>query len=290
MAKQTVSRTAQGAAIFRLIEQYQPENTRLFSDPVVKALVDAPVRMMLQVGSMREFTIQQSDAVAKGIYGVQVCRTRYIDDAVRSGLAQGIGQLVILGAGLDTRPYRLPGMAQVKVFEADLPAVQSGKKEKLQKYLGRLPENVTFIPLDFDSQTLEAVFSGTNFEPASRAIFIWEGVTQYLTEEAVRQTLTFIGKSAPGSLLVFTYVLKSVIERRSDIPDAKNMVDAVANQAPWIFGLEPGSMVAYLRPFHLAVTDDAGSVEYKEKFLQPLGRRLDIFAGERIVQAVVTGP
>ncbi len=290
MARQTVSRTALGAAVCRLIEQYQPGDTRLFSDPVVNSLVDAPLRLMLQLAGTREFTIRQTDAVAKGIYGVQVCRTRYIDDAVRSALAQGIGQLAILGAGLDTRPYRLPGMEQVKVFELDLPAVQAQKKERLEKHLGRLPENVAFIPIDFDTQTLEAAFTGTAFEPASRAVFIWEGVTQYLTEEAVRQTLSFVGKSAPGSLLVFTYVLKSVIERRSDIPDAKKMMDTVANQAPWIFGLDPDGIRAYLQPFHLVVTDDAGSEEYKEKYLRPLGRSLDVFAGERIVQAVVTGP
>ncbi len=290
MAEQKVSNTSLGAAICRLIEQYQPEETRLFSDPVVKALVGAPVRLMLQFAPLRNFTLQQTDAVAKGIYGVQVCRTRFIDDAVQTGLAQGIRQLVILGAGLDTRPYRLPGMAEVKVFEVDLPFVQDGKKKQLEKYFGRLPENVTYIPIDFDSQTLEAVFAGTTFEPASRAVFIWEGVTQYITEEAVRQTLSFIGKSAPGSMLLFTYVLKSIIERRSDIPDAKRMMDTVAKQSPWIFGLEPGSIPAYVQSFHLALAADAGSVEYKEKYLQPLRRSLDVFAGERIVYAVVTGP
>ena len=82
MAKQTVSRTALGTAICRLIEQYQPEKTRLFNDPVVRQLVGAPIRVMMQFASMRNFTIKQTDAVAEGIYGTQICRTRYIDDAV----------------------------------------------------------------------------------------------------------------------------------------------------------------------------------------------------------------
>ena len=151
MAKQTVSRTALGTAICRMIEQYQPAKTRLFEDPVAKELVGGPIRFMMQFPFMRNLTIQQTDAVAKGIYSAQVCRTRYIDEVVQAAIARGIKQLVILGAGYDTRPYRLPEMKSVKVFEVDLPAVQDDKKIKLQKYLGRLPDQVTFIPMDFDT-------------------------------------------------------------------------------------------------------------------------------------------
>jgi methyltransferase (TIGR00027 family) len=193
MAKQTVSRTALGAAICRLIEQYQPERTRLFYDPVAQELVGGPIRFLMQFANMRNFTVKQTDAIAKGICGVQICRTRYIDDVVQAAISQGIKQLVILGAGYDTRPYRLPEMESIQVFEVDLPTVQDDKKKKLQKYLGWLPDHVSFIPLDFDTQTLEAVVSGTAFNPAKPAIFIWEGVTQYMSEEAIRQKLAFVG-------------------------------------------------------------------------------------------------
>jgi methyltransferase (TIGR00027 family) len=287
MAKQTVSRTALGTAICRLIEQYQPETTRLFTDPVVKGLVGRPIEVMLRFAFMRDFTIKQTDGVAQGIFGAQICRTRYIDDAVQAALAQGIGQLVILGAGFDTRPYRLPGIEHVKVFEADLPAVQDDKKNKIERYLGQVPDHVTFIPIDFDTQALEAVFAGTTFDPSRPTVFIWEGVTQYISAEAVHQTLSFVGKSAPGSVIVFTYVLKSIIERRSDIPGADRMMDTVAKQAPWIFGLEPSSVPAFLKPLHLVLTADVGNAEYQEKYLKPLGRSLVVFEGERIVVATV---
>jgi methyltransferase (TIGR00027 family) len=287
MARQTVSRTALGTAICRLIEQYQPEQTRLFYDPVAKELVGAPIRFMMQFASMRTLTMKQTDAVAKGIYGVQICRTRYIDDVVQTAISQGIKQLVILGAGYDTRPYRLPNMESVRVFEVDLPAVQDDKKKKLQKYLGRLPGHVTFIPIDFDTQALEAVFSGTAFNPAKPAIFIWEGVTQYISEEAVRQTLAFVGKSAPGSIIVLTYVLKSIIERRSNIPDANHLMDVVAKQSPWVFGMEPSSIPDFLKPYHLALVADVGNADYQEKYLKPVGRNLVVFEGERIAQATV---
>lgn len=286
-AKQTVSRTALGAAICRLIEQYQPEKNRLFYDPVAKELVGAPIRILMQFASMRNFTIKQTDAVAMGIYGTQICRTRYIDDAVQAALSQGINQLVILGAGFDTRPYRLPGMESVNVFEVDLPSVQNDKKKKIRKYLGLLPGHVTFIPIDLDAQTLEAVFPGTAFDPSRPTVFIWEGVTQYILEEAVCQTLTFVGKSAPGSVIVFTYVLKSIIERRSDIPGADKIMDVVAKNAPWIFGLNPSDVPEFLKSFHLALIADVGNKDYQEKYLAPMGRNLAVFEGERIVHATV---
>lgn len=272
----------------RMIEQYQPEETRLFNDPVAKELVGAPIRVLMQLSAMRNFTIKQTDAVLKGIFGAQVCRTRYIDEAVRAALAQGMSQLVILGAGYDTRPYRLPGLEKVKFFEVDLPAVQNDKKEKIQKYLGKIPEQVTFIPIDFDTQKLDAVFAGTDFDPTKPAVFIWEGVTQYITEEAVKQALAFVGKSAPGSMLVFTYVLKSIIERRSDIPGAEHMLDVVSKQSPWIFGLEPAGIPAFLKPFHLSLVADVGNADYQEKYLRPLGRNLVVAEVERIVQAKVS--
>ncbi|MFL5665470.1 MAG: class I SAM-dependent methyltransferase [Ktedonobacteraceae bacterium] len=291
MANQRVSNTALGAATCRLIEQYQPKPTRLFHDPLVKDLVGTLIRALMQFASMRNLAIQQMDAITPGIYGVQISRTRFIDDVVRDALSQGIEQVVILGAGLDTRPYRLAGMEHTRVFEVDLPSVQEDKKKKLQKHFGRLPEQVTFLPIDFDTQSLEAVFTGTLFDPASPAVFVWEGVTQYLSEEAVRRTLAFVGTSAPGSILVFTYVLQSFIERRSDIPGAEKMMDMVAKRgSPWLFGLEPSSVASYLSPFHFCLIADVGNAEYQASYFKPVGRKLVVSEVERIAQATVIRP
>ena len=209
-----VGATALGAAVCRLIEQAEPEVTRLFDDPVVRDLVGAPIRWMLTFSFMRRFALSKME----GIYGLQVCRTRCIDDAVTDALAAGTDQFVLLGAGYDTRAYRLPGMDRVTAFEVDLPHVQADKLGKLRSH-GRSTEKVTFIPIDFDKQSLQAAVAGTAFDSSKRSVIVWEGVTQYITEEAVRRTLAFGGAQAPGTVLVFTYVLKSVVERhlRSEV-------------------------------------------------------------------------
>ncbi len=106
----------------------------------------------------------------------------------------------------------------------------------------------------------------------------------------MRQTLAFVGRSAPGSILVFTYVLKSLIERRSGIPGADKMMDRVAKQgSPWLFGLEPESLASFLEPFHLRLLADVGSADYQANYFKPMKRELVVSEMERIAQATVIG-
>ena len=127
------------------------------------------------------------------------------------------------------------------------------------------------------------------FDPSKPAVFIWEAVTQYISADAVSRALTFVGSCAAGSVLVFTYILKSVIERRSEIPAADNMLDTVGkNGAPWVFGLEPDDLVSYLKPFRLKLTADVGNSDFQEKYLKPLNRSLLVSQVERVSQAMVT--
>ena len=91
-------------------------------------------------------------------------------------------------------------------------------------------------------------------------------------------------------MIVFTYVLKSIIERRSDVVDADKMMDTVAKNAPWIFGLEPSNIQTYLQPFHLTLLADVGNADYQERYLKPLKRSLIVSEAERIVHAKVIRP
>ena len=148
---------------------------------------------------------------------------------------------------------------------------------------------MTYIPVDFDKQSLDSAFAGTAFDPSKPVLFIWEGVTQYLPGETVRKTLDLIGKSAPGSVVLFTYVLRSVVERRSDLPNADRIMDRMAKGSPWLFGLEPSEVPAFLKPFHLDVVADVGNAYYQETYLKPIGRQLAVSEVERSARAIVTG-
>jgi methyltransferase (TIGR00027 family) len=288
MANRGAGGTAIGAAICRLAEQYEPAQTRLFNDQVIEVIVPWPIKAAMRFSGVRNFFLRKTEEIAEGTYGALICRVRYDDDLIAAAMSEGIDQLVILGAGLDTRAYRLPRIDSMRIFEVDLPKEQNDKKAKLAKYLGGLPQNVTFVPIDFNTQTLESVFAGTSFDSSKRAVFIWEGVTQYITEDAVRRTLAFVGKSAPGSTIAFTYVLKSIIDGNSEVPGARRLMTEVAKQgAPWIFGLDPLSIGEYLTPFNLALKADVGSADYQELYLKPINRKLAVSECERIAAAVV---
>ena len=152
--------TAFSVAMLRALEQHQPGDRRLFEDPVVGGLLNGASRLMIRSAFIRKALRLMYDGVAPGVYGLQACRTRYIDDVLAGALADGIGQVVILGAGLDTRPYRIPGIGEATVIEVDLPRVQEIKRSRIQRLLGSLPGHVRFLPMDFNTQALGGPGSG----------------------------------------------------------------------------------------------------------------------------------
>ena len=289
MSKFGVGSTAEGAAFCRACEQTLPVNERLFNDPLVYSLMSGLYQWMLRSPKMRQYIINATERSVKGLYGEQVLRTCYIDDAVATALKLGIRQVVILGAGIDTRPYRLSGMEQANVFEVDMPRVQKVKKARIEKVLGSLPGNIHFVPIDFNEQNLKEVLAGSGFDLSQPAVFVWEAVTQYLEGEAVEQTLSFVGECAPGSRIVFTYILKWIIEHPERDPDAMALMKlSKMKMAPFIFGLDPETMPEYLRRFHMQVIEDAGKETYEERYLKPRGRLMDVTIGERICTAEVS--
>jgi methyltransferase (TIGR00027 family) len=289
LSKSGVGSTAEGAAFCRACEQYLPEDERLFIDPLVYSLMSSLYQWMLRSPRMRQFVINSTEKSVKGLYGEQVLRTCYIDDTLVAALKLGIRQVVILGAGIDTRAYRLPGMDQAQIFEVDMPQVQTAKKARLEKVLGSLPGNIHFIPIDFNEQSIKDVLTGSGFNPSQPAVFIWEAVTQYLKTEAVEQTLTFVGECASGSRIIFTYVLKWIIEHPERDPDAVALMKlSKMKMAPFIFGLDPDAMPEYLRRFHMKVIEDAGKETYEERYLKPKNRMMDVTTGERICTAEVS--
>lgn len=130
-------------------------------------------------------------------------RVAFFDGAVDRYLP-GIDQFVILGAGFDTRPYRLPEDTRVRFFEVDAPKTQAVKRGMLDK-AGIDARKVTFVPADFETEDWLAKLVDAGFDAGRPAFFLWEGVTLYLDREAVEDTLLKVAICAKGSILVFDY-------------------------------------------------------------------------------------
>ena len=277
----------------RVIELYVPEDKRLFDDPYALKLLPFGWRVVFKfffLPGLRDVVLALRERRMPGSLGSILCRTRYIDDVLKKSLADGFEQVVFLGAGFDSRAYRIAGMEQVKVFEVDLPGTEALKQKRLERVLGAIPENVTLVGIDFDRQNLEDVLAKAGFQTGKRTLFIWEGVTQYLTAEAVNSTLEFVARvSGAGSAIVFTYVRQGIIAGTGG-PQWFHQFAKMAARigSPLVFGLDPAELQNYLAERGLKLVADVGAADYQERYLKPLGRELNVFAGERAALAIVT--
>jgi methyltransferase (TIGR00027 family) len=282
-----------GTAATRVIEMYQPEDRRLFDDPLAYALLPLGWRLLLRLAylpGLRGAVLSMRERRMPGSLGGILCRTRYIDDVLQRSLAGGLDQVVILGAGFDTRAYRIAGMDRVRVFEVDLPGACKAKRSRLESVLGRMPRHVALVGMDFDRQDLGEMLCASGFQTGQRMLFIWEGVTQYITAEAVSHTLEFISRvSGAGSSIVFTYVRRGIIDG-TDRPEWMGSFLVLAGKlgSPMVFGLDQAELEPYLLERGLELVEDVGAADYQEHYLRPLGREMNVFDGERAAFARVS--
>ena len=202
--------TAAGIAVVRAIESEKPEGVRICYDPYAARLLNP-----LFYHFMRIFIdIGYAERTGPGVQGFLVGRCRYIDDFLQASLERGLEQLVILGAGYDSRPYRFEQLrCGVKVFEVDHPATQQVKKNKVAKIFGELPSHVTYVGVDFNQDTLEKRLLDFGYAESLKTLFIWEGVVMYLSSQAVESTLSFIAHhSASGSQVIFDYMYTALLD------------------------------------------------------------------------------
>ena len=243
MKKTQASTTAQGIAFARALETSKPVNERVCNDPFARQFINPGFFLLGKLFA------GYGERVGPGVLGFLVARCRYIDDYLQACLKAGIQQLVILGAGLDSRAYRFDDLkGGVKVFEVDHPATQQAKRDKLKRLFGELPSHVTFIPIDFDEETLQKLFE-FGYNNQLKTLFILEGVVHYLQASAVDQTLEFVRKnSSPGSSIVFDYVYASALISSHKRGEIARMQRTARYTGEWlVFGIEEGKVQDFLQ-------------------------------------------
>ena len=163
-------------------------------------------------------------------------RTTFFDGALERHLSH-IDQLVILGAGLDTRAYRLAAGSGIQCFEVDMPKTQSFKREMLRR--ARLDATgVIFVPADFESEEWFKELVNRGFEPGKPSFFLWEAVTMYLDRLAVETTLRRVAACAPGSVVAFDYFASQLIDDRSLFMGFLRAVAKLVGESFGVFGID----------------------------------------------------
>lgn len=208
MRKNQTSLTAAGIAVMRAVESAKPVDERICYDPYARRFI--PAWMYHVLG----FFIRSGYAEWRGpgVNGFLAARDRFIDDVLQNFLKEGMQQLVILGAGYDSRAYRF-ALQDVRTFEVDHPATQQDKLEKVQRIFGKLPAHVCYVPVDFNTQTVADRLLQSGYDPTRKTLFIWQGVSMYLTARAVDDMLALVTQcSGNGSAIVFDYIYQDVLE------------------------------------------------------------------------------
>lgn len=258
------SLTAEHMALFRAIESARPAQSRLFSDPLAPLFLRGWRRWIYQAarcGPGRRLAEGLLDRELPGARAAGIARTKWIDDEVTRALA-GCTQLVLLGAGFDTRAYRLPAAQRVRAFELDHPETSAVKQAMLGEQIGSLSGQVRFAGIDFNREPLADALIRAGFDRALPACFVWEGVTNYLSAESVHGILRQIAEAAAGSILVFTYIHRKVLEQPEIFFGAKSLLSRLRSIGePWTFGLYPEEIERYLAERKLRLLQDLSVAE-----------------------------
>ena len=190
-----------------------------------------------------------SKIAPSGIYEYVIARTKLLDEFFLDGLAKRVYQIVLLGAGMDTRALRFASKNQgTKIIELDIEKTQRPKIEILNRKQVELPKELVFAPIDFNQQSLSDVLMNAGYQMKKQSLFLWEGVTMYLNSDAVDGTLAFIRESSQkGSCVTFDYIIASVLRRENKFYGEKEIFDTVSQAGEgWTFGIEEGEIGEYL--------------------------------------------
>jgi len=212
------SRTAEQNALFRALETARPASERVCDDPFARHFLGWPFTLVMWAGTIpgaAALIRSYIDGRWPGARTSVIARTRLIDDLIPPALEKNIEQLVILGAGFDSRAYRMPRLAAIEIFEVDHPDTQAAKRRTLSRVLPSPPPNVRFVAVDFKRDSLADAMPVAGYRASTSTLLVWEGVTNYLTAEAVEATLRWCAGASPGSLLLFTYVRAGHIRGRA---------------------------------------------------------------------------
>lgn len=197
--------------------------------------------------------------------------TKHIDGILESAAGNGLQQVVIIGAGLDSRAYRFQQQTpKAKFFEVDLPAAVACKKELVQSVIGKVPETVAYVSADYRNGGIGDALIQAGYNNKSKTLFIWEGVTRYIDAESVDGTLRFIAENAaPGSELVFDYIFEDITQGDfSKMPFARfQSVRMAAYGHPWKFGIAPEKAGDFVKSRGFEVISDLGAGQLAKRYL-----------------------
>lgn len=261
------SQTASFTCLARAVSYYEKRPCYRSDDYVAPRLIPRFFLPVARFSVIRRVFVRL--AFPDGAYEYVIARTKFIDSVVQAAVAGGFSQIVIFGAGFDSRSIRLTAdISGLSLFELDAPATQSAKIGQLKKRHIPLPGNLVFVPADLAHASVEDSLLGSDFTGGQKTLFVLEGLLMYLDGEDVDKTFAAIRKLAGASSeVVFDYVFASVVRGENRLFGEAEIVERVrrAGEA-WRFGIEKGKIKEFLKDNGFALIQDLEPDDLEKKY------------------------
>jgi methyltransferase (TIGR00027 family) len=263
------SRTAEFTCMSRAASYREKRECYKGTDNIAYALVPGFVKLLLIFP--RFCQLYNKYLAPKGIYEYVIARTKYIDSLFMDALGQGFDQIVIFGAGFDSRAQRFNHLNRsTRIFELDAPITQGEKLNAFKEKHITIPENLIYVPINFIKESLTEKLIKAGFEKGRKSLFLLEGVTMYLSDDAIDKTFTFIRDVAgKGSWVVFDYIYAGVLRQDNKYYGEKDIYKTVAKAGEaWSFAIEEGEIDDFLRKYDFHLKNHSDAQELEERYFK----------------------
>ena len=279
------SDTAEVAAGYRAVACKEYPETTIGADYLAEHFISTSHKFLVKFGFVRKLGIVKSRKFTPGGFEYVLARTAFFDQQLLNALGTGAKQLVILGAGFDTRAYRFAEQCSgCKIIELDIASTQNRKKECLLNAGIAIPKNRTFASINFNLESLQDVLREAGYDNAVQTVFLWEGVSMYLQQSAVEATLQFVGACKnTESLLVFDYIATiadSEVDNYYGVKTWRETWARYRQAEPFKFTIDDSQIASYLEGMGLSIKSRLKEREIEERCLpQPGYKNLGRVAG-----------
>jgi methyltransferase (TIGR00027 family) len=258
------------------------DNPKILDDPIAIRIIGTEGESWLRSNLDR---LQE----ARFLRAFIVARTRYAEDELTQAVQRGTRQYVILGAGLETFPYRNPyAESRLHVYEVDHPATQSWKRKRLLEAGIAIPSSLTFAPIDFERQTLADGLSRAGLRANEPTFFSLLGVILYLTRAAVMETFGFVASMRPGSEIAFDCAVpESSLNDNQKLGREARANRMAAIKEPWLTYLDPSSLASDLRQMGFKQIEDLGPEAANERYFKDRTDGLRLAGSAHLMKARV---
>jgi len=276
MAKKGVekrhSETAIFAALYRAVSNKEFKSEKFGPDYLAEYFLPSHFKFFIKFKRIRVNVKNKSDKYTPGMYEYMLARTAFFDRIFMDALNKNTPQVVLLGAGYDTRAYRFAQLNnKTKIIELDIGTTQNRKMKCLKKARINIPKQVNFVPINFNEEALKEVLEKSGYERDEQTLFLWEGVSYYLDPESVDETLKFVSHSSHNeSAIAFDYYVSVSEDNVDDYYGAKTLIQTWRkhrSNESFIFSIEEGKLESFLEQRGLKIVSHLDTREIEKTFL-----------------------